>query len=93
VVRTICAFLEICYIVRWNVIMDDTLMELKGALNCFHEYHEVFWDIGIHVEGFSLLRQHSLVHYESLICLFGAPNGLCTSITESKHITAVKKPW
>ncbi|KIJ16060.1 hypothetical protein PAXINDRAFT_76254, partial [Paxillus involutus ATCC 200175] len=24
---------------------------------------------------------------------FGAPNGLCPSITESKHITAVKKPW
>ncbi|KAI9429507.1 hypothetical protein H4582DRAFT_2114355 [Lactarius indigo] len=24
---------------------------------------------------------------------FGAPGGLCTSITESHHITAVKKPW
>ncbi|KAF8833748.1 hypothetical protein BDN67DRAFT_992789 [Paxillus ammoniavirescens] len=93
VVRTIRAFLEICYIVRRNVIMDDTLMELKGAFNHFHEYCEVFWDIGVHVEGFSLPCQHSLIHYESLICLFGAPNGLCTSITESKHIMAVKKPW
>ncbi|KIM57503.1 hypothetical protein SCLCIDRAFT_130392, partial [Scleroderma citrinum Foug A] len=37
--------------------------------------------------------QHSLVHYQSMIRLFSAPNGLCTSITESKHITAVKKPW
>ncbi|KAJ7883643.1 hypothetical protein B0H14DRAFT_2273060, partial [Mycena olivaceomarginata] len=25
--------------------------------------------------------------------LFGAPGGLCSSITESRHITAVKKPW
>ncbi|KAG1871050.1 hypothetical protein C8R48DRAFT_595967, partial [Suillus tomentosus] len=25
--------------------------------------------------------------------LFGAPNGLCSSITESKHIKAVKEPW
>ena len=25
--------------------------------------------------------------------MFGAPNGLCSSITESKHIKAVKKPW
>ncbi|KAG2088366.1 uncharacterized protein F5147DRAFT_748442 [Suillus discolor] len=25
--------------------------------------------------------------------LYGAPNGLCSSITESKHIKAVKKPW
>ncbi|KAE9393610.1 hypothetical protein BT96DRAFT_959029 [Gymnopus androsaceus JB14] len=24
---------------------------------------------------------------------FGAPNGLCSSITESKHIKAVKQPW
>ena len=24
--------------------------------------------------------------------MFGAPNGLCSSITESKHIPSVKKP-
>ncbi|KAF8326273.1 hypothetical protein F5887DRAFT_1197461 [Amanita rubescens] len=24
---------------------------------------------------------------------FGAPNGLCSSITESKHIKAIRKPW
>ena len=34
-----------------------------------------------------------MVHYPALIRLFGAPNGLCSSITESKHITAVKVPW
>ena len=28
-----------------------------------------------------------------IIRLFGAPNGVCTSITESKHIRAVKEPW
>jgi hypothetical protein len=28
-----------------------------------------------------------------LIRLFGSPNGLCSSITESKHIKAVKQPW
>ncbi|KAH9981725.1 hypothetical protein BJV77DRAFT_916936, partial [Russula vinacea] len=42
---------------------------------------------------FSLPRQHSLSHYRSLIQQFGTPNGLCSSITESRHITAVKKPW
>jgi hypothetical protein len=40
-----------------------------------------------------LPRQHSMMHYHSLIRKFGAPNGLCTSITESKHIRAVKEPW
>ena len=34
-----------------------------------------------------------MVHYADLIKMFGAPNGLCSSITESKHIVAVKKPW
>ena len=37
--------------------------------------------------------QHLLSHYSTLIHLFSAPNGLCSSITESKHIRAVKEPW
>jgi len=32
-----------------------------------------------------------MVHYAQLIRLFAAPNGVCTSITESKHI--LKEPW
>jgi len=44
-------------------------------------------------DGISLPRQHALMHYISLIRQFGAPNGLCSSITESKHIRAVKEPW
>ena len=32
-------------------------------------------------------------HYRHLIQVFGAPNGLCSSITESKHVKAVKEPW
>ncbi|KAG1850374.1 hypothetical protein DFJ58DRAFT_635544, partial [Suillus subalutaceus] len=38
-------------------------------------------------------RQHSMTHYADMIRLFGAPNGLCSLITESKHIKAVKQPW
>ena len=32
-------------------------------------------------------------HYPHLIQEFGAPNGLCSSIMESQHFRAVKKPW
>jgi len=39
------------------------------------------------------MEQHSLLHYLHSIHLFGSPNGLCSSITESKHIKAVKEPW
>ncbi|KAI6010048.1 hypothetical protein BKA83DRAFT_4467659 [Pisolithus microcarpus] len=41
----------------------------------------------------SLPRQHAMKHYKQLIQLFGAPNGLCLSITESKHVKAVKRPY
>ncbi|EGN91949.1 hypothetical protein SERLA73DRAFT_27164, partial [Serpula lacrymans var. lacrymans S7.3] len=56
-------------------------------------YHTVFQTTGVRPNRFSLPRQHSLVHYITLIQMFGAPNGLCSSITESKHIKAVKEPW
>ena len=95
--RRCCAHIScipwICYIVRRETITDHTLMELQDALKRFHLYHEIFWTSGIWMDGFSLPRQHSLTHYEYLIWQFGAPNGLCSLITESKHIKVVKQPW
>ena len=67
VIRTFCAFFEFCDIVWRNIITDDTLVELQDALSRFHRYCEVFRDIGVRPDGFALPRQHSLMHYESLI--------------------------
>ncbi|KAG1830978.1 hypothetical protein DFJ58DRAFT_719599 [Suillus subalutaceus] len=92
VVRTFRAFLEFCYLVRRNIIMESTLVQIQDALNRFHHYRKIFESTGI-VLTFSLPRQHSCSHYILLIRLFGAPNGLCASITETKHIKAVKEPW
>ena len=95
VVKTFAAFLEFCYIARRNVITSDSLEQLNVALHKFHESRQVF--SGTVREdgpsGFSLPRQHSMVHYYEHIKDFGSPNGLCSSITESKHIAAVKRPW
>ena len=66
---------------------------MQEALECFHMYHVAFETAGVRPNGFSLPRQHALVHYITGIHLFGLPNGVCSSITESKHIHAVKKPW
>ena len=38
-------------------------------------------------------HDNSLMHYVFAITEFGTPNGLCSSITESKHIKAVKHPY
>ena len=92
-VRAISTFIEFCHLVRRSVISEDTLASLDVLLASFHQYREIFRTVGVRPDDFSLPRQHSLVHYKQLIQMFGAPNGLCSSITESKHIKAVKKPW
>ncbi|KAG2754832.1 hypothetical protein P692DRAFT_20720601 [Suillus brevipes Sb2] len=92
IIRTFRALLEFCYLVRRNIITETTLEEIDDAVARFHQYREIFKDSDV-VSTFSLPRQHSIKHYNTLIRLFGAPNGLCSSITESKHIKAVKEPW
>ncbi|KAI9436926.1 hypothetical protein H4582DRAFT_2077977 [Lactarius indigo] len=92
VVRCFRAFLEFCYIARSDIITEQTLLNLEDALKRFHDYRSIFQTTGVRLD-ISLPRQHSMVHYSMLIRLFGAPNGLCSSITESKHIKAVKEPW
>ena len=95
IVQTFAAFLEFCYVARRNVISDDSLKQLDRALCRFHEARQVFSGT-VRTDGpsaFSLPRQHAMVHYHDHIENFGSPNGLCSSITESKHITAVKRPW
>jgi hypothetical protein len=93
VIRTFRAFLEFCYIVRQSVLTELDLTQLQDALDRFHQFRTIFETSGVRPDGISLPRQHSLVHYGPLIRLFGAPNGLCSSLTESKHIRAVKEPW
>lgn len=91
-VRAVRAFLEFCYLVWRNVIDEPALEEIQDALDRFYKYREAFKEAEV-VTTFSLPRQHSMKHYIDMIRQFGAPNGLCSSITESKHITAVKQPY
>ncbi|KAI5999820.1 hypothetical protein F5J12DRAFT_906690 [Pisolithus orientalis] len=92
VISTFQAFLEFCYLVHWNIITQQMLVEIDDALRHFHLYHEVFQNSGV-VDTFSLPWQHAMKHYYHLICQLSAPNSLCSSITESKHIKAVKWPY
>ncbi len=93
-IRTLNAFLDFCYLVRKDTIDTHALEELDDALSRFQEHRTIFVTTGIRSEQ-NLVppRQHSADHYLLMIREFGAPNGLCTSITESKHIKAVKEPW
>jgi hypothetical protein len=91
-VQTMRTFLEFCYIVRRDIHDTNSLEALDDAFQRFHRHCEVFRTSGVR-DDFNLPRQHSLIHYMKLIRAFGAPNGLCSSITESKHIKAEKEPW
>ena len=95
-VCTLSAFLDFCYYARRNSLNESVLGSLEHALEHFHHHRRIFQETGVREhgsKGFSLPRQRSMMHYWHLIQEFGAPNGLCSSITESKHIKAVKKPW
>jgi hypothetical protein len=91
-VRASSAFLEFCYLVRRSQINEDILSKINASIERFHNEREIFIECGIRA-NFNLPRQHSVLHYPNLIKMFGAANGLCSSITESKHIKAVKQPW
>jgi len=93
IVQCLSAFLDASYIAQHQDINMDALNMLDTAMTKFWELHEIFCTSDVRHKGFSLPRQHALLHYCRLIEDFGAPGGLCSLITESCHITAVKKPW
>ncbi|KAI6008637.1 hypothetical protein EDC04DRAFT_2610834 [Pisolithus marmoratus] len=89
IILTFSSFLKFCYLICRNVITEPTLIAIEDALASFHSHHGIFHNAGV-VTTFSL-PQHAMKHYPYLICQFGTPNGLCSSITKSKHIKAVKQ--
>ena len=86
------AFLDFCYLAHRDVLNTKSLAAMQDALDHFHKYQEIFQTWGI-CSSTNLPRQHSLMHFIQMIQAFGAPSGLCLSITESKHIKVVKKPY
>ena len=77
---------------RRNAISATALQRFRGSVDRFLELRDIFIVTGVR-PSISLPRQHALFHYYLSIQLFGSPNGLCSSITESKHIKSVKEPW
>lgn len=91
-VQCFSAFLDFCYYVRRNSFTTQDIDKLEYHLDRFHDLRRIFIETGVRTD-ISLPRQHALKHYSRSIRLFGSPNGLCSSITESKHVKAVKEPW
>ncbi|KAG1842603.1 hypothetical protein F4604DRAFT_1884713 [Suillus subluteus] len=86
----LCGFLQGRKFKQWTGDGSKALMKVFLPAIAGHILDKM---TGVKPDGISLPRQHSLCHYHYLIQQFGAPNGLCSSLTESKHRKAVKEPW
>ena len=75
-----------------DVLNTQSLAAMQDALDRFNQYRKIFHTCGV-CSSFNLPHQHSLTHFIQMIQAFGAPNRLCSSITELKHIKAVTKPY
>ncbi|KAG8215161.1 hypothetical protein J3R82DRAFT_8663 [Butyriboletus roseoflavus] len=90
-IQAIYAFFKVCYIAQCNIIYKKSLHDLRHALNHFHQYCEIFYEVSVH-NNFSHPHQHSLTHYESLIQLFSTSNvylscgiyGICSWTVEGR---------
>ena len=91
-VKALQAFLVFCYIVLHDVHNTQSFSVLQDALDHFHQHCKIFWMSCICPNGLNLPWSHVAVHYLWLIQEFSAPNGLCSSIMELKHIEVVKEP-
>ena len=91
-VQCVHAFLDFCYLVQRDFHDTKSLEAIQEALDQFYYYGNIFKDVEIR-DNFNLPQQHSLQHYVHLIREYSSPNGICLSITENKHIKAVKEPW
>ena len=60
-IRALSSLLEFCYLVRRSVLDEDDLVAIDtAAVANFHQDRVVFDDV--RPDGYSLTRQHSLVH-------------------------------
>jgi hypothetical protein len=91
-VQCVAAYMNCCYLVRRNYITTSDITLFKSELARFHRLRQVFIDTGVRTTV-ELPRSHALMHYADGIELFGSPNGICSSITEAKHIVSIKDTW
>jgi len=91
-VQAITTFMDACYIAHRNAITATALEHFHECVERFHKLQNIFIKAGVW-DSISLPCQHAFSHFYHSIQLFGSLNGLCSSITESKHIKAVKESW
>jgi hypothetical protein len=91
-VQAIAAFMDFCYIVCQYSLDEGDLIALKDALQQFQTHCSMFQVCGIRPSGISIPHIHALQHYEELIQLFGAPNGLAHYLLNPSILLLSRNP-
>ena len=65
--------LDFTYYAQYQSHMETTL-KMDTALQLFHQHKNIFVDLGIH-DDFNIPKVHSMLHYMTLIRLFGSADG------------------
>ncbi|KZV89307.1 hypothetical protein EXIGLDRAFT_584709, partial [Exidia glandulosa HHB12029] len=91
-IRALAAMLDFTFMAQYECHSDDTLDDITGVLDRFHENKAVFVELGA-VEELNFPKMHSLQHYVPSIKLFGALLPFNTAIGERLHITQVKNAY
>ena len=60
IIRTITAFIDVCYIARRNIINSQCIAQMQDALNRFYKYRQIFLTTGVRAD-FNLPRQHAQI--------------------------------
>lgn len=87
------AVLDFIYLAHYPSHSTTSLVQMKTALDDFHEHKQVFLDIGAQTEGrahFNIPKIHAMQHYVPGIMDFGTCDGTNTEISERLHIDYAK---
>ena len=92
VVKAVCTLLDFLFLAQYKCHTSNTLTCLQDSLSAFHDNKEVFVNLEVR-EQFNLPKLHSLLHYTSLIRLFGTTNNYNTEQSERLHIDFAKDAY
>ncbi|CAE6469638.1 unnamed protein product [Rhizoctonia solani] len=92
VMKTVLAVIDFIYYARLPVHTDTTLQLLDDALARFHEFKDIFVELGIRTD-FNINKIHSMVHYSESIRQMGTADGYNTETPERLHIEFAKRAY
>jgi hypothetical protein len=92
VIKAARALLDFLFLAQFQCHTSETLSRLEECLAAFHNNKAIFVDLGVR-QNFNIPKLHGLLHYNSLICLFGTTDNYNTEQSECLHIDLTKNAY